>query len=150
MPSVLAYKAQPVTRSYINTQSGNDGEAGPWTFTQANVDTWLANNAGSLTAVGSLITIPNADFVSVLYTGPNSLPTSGTYNQRKALMDMGKEYVIGNETNSRIVVLRLVMFPGSATYGALGGQAKYVVVENNSIELAPGDNGRFSVRVARI
>lgn len=150
MPSVGTFKAQPTTHSFVVTQDNNNGEAGPWTFTQANIDTWLSTNAGALTVVGSLITIPAANFIDVLYTGANDLPTSGTYDQRKTLLDLGKQYVIGNDINSRLVVLRLVLFPNDSTVGGLGGNARYVVIENNCTDLAPSDYGRFSVRVARI
>jgi hypothetical protein len=148
MSSARSYKAQPLSRSFV--VSGADGGNGPWTFTQANINTWVTNNADSLTAVGSLITIPSADFLDVLYTGGSSLPNSGTYNDRRTLLDLGKEYVIGNDVNSRLIVLRLVLFPSDTGIGALGGEAKFVVIENNCSDIPTGDNGRFSVRVARI
>ncbi len=103
-----------------------------------------------MTVDGSLITIPADSFVDILYTGGTSLPTSGTYDQRKTLVDLGKQYVIGNTINSRLVVLRLVLFPNDSAVGGLGGNARYVVIENNCTDLAPSDNGRFSVRVGRM
>jgi hypothetical protein len=103
-----------------------------------------------MTVDGTLITIPAASFIDVVYTGGSSLPTSGTYDERKSLIDLGKQYVIGNTANSRLLVLRLVLFPNDSVVGGLGGNARYVVVENNTTDLAPSDAGRFSVRVSRI
>ena len=153
MSSVRSYKAQPLTHSFVVTQ-GNS--AGPYMFTQAGIDSWLAANS-TVTSVGSLAIVPSSSFVDIVNgvsdpTPPltGGIPSIGTYDYRKNLTDMGKEYVIGTDINSRMVVLRLVKLPAVSSVGALGGDVVYVVVENNCTDLAPNDNGRFSVRVARI
>ena len=145
MPSIGTFKAQPVTQSYVVTQDSNNDEPGPHYFSQESVDSWKASNASDMTDLGGVIIIPSADFSNIV----NDLDGNNDYfNNRKTLMDMGKEIVIGNEINSRIIVLRKLMGETGPAQGALGGAVGYVCVENNGT--APYNNsGRFTVRVAR-
>lgn len=147
MSSAFSFKAQPVTRSYIVTHDENNNERGAYYFTESEVEAWIAGNA-EITAIGSLLNIPSADFRTVL----NSLGNQNNrFQERKTLLDMGKEIVIGDEVNSRIVVLRKVMGQQLLANGALGGLVAYICVENNAIDSTNLPNtGRFTPRVARI
>lgn len=144
MPSVGSFKAQPITHSFITTaDTSTTGSHGPDYFTQADIDSWIASN--TMTVLGSLLIIPSADFSSTL----GNLDRSGTWDDRKTLRDLGKEYVIGNELNSRIIVLRKVMYNNTSDVGGLNGTIGYIPIENNATE-PNGNYGRFAIRVARV
>jgi hypothetical protein len=147
MPSIGSFKAQPLTRTYVI--SGADGGNGPWAFSQANIDTWFANNADEVTKVSESLYVVTGNFYDVVYSG--GIPTIGVPTDRRInLVDMGKQIVIGSADNSRIITLRRVMFPAPSTVGTLGGLVAYVVVENTCSDIPNNDNGRFVVRVSRV
>lgn len=145
MPSVGTFRAQPVTRTFAITQGPNSN--GVYYFNKAAIDTWYDNNSDNVTKVseGLYVVSNDANFGSVV----GNLSLTGTYDGRKTLIDFGKEVIIGNETNSRLLVLRRVQFWADAAKGGDGFEG-YVVVENNTNDLAPNDWGRFTVRVARV
>jgi hypothetical protein len=142
MPSIGTFRAQPVTRTFVITQ-GPDS-TGVYYFSKAGIDSWFENNADDITKVSEgLYIIPN--FGSIV----GNLSDAGEYDGRKTLIDFGKEVVLGNEINSRLLVLRRVQFWADASKGGDGFEG-YVVVENNTNDLAPNNWGRFTVRVARV
>jgi hypothetical protein len=145
MPSVGTFRAQPVTRAFVITQGPESN--GVYYFSKSAIDTWYDNNFENVTKVseGLYIVANAATFGSVV----GNLNLTGTYDGRKTLIDFGKEVIIGNEINSRLLVLRRVQFWEDASKGGDGFEG-YVVVENNTNELAPNDWGRFTVRVARV
>ncbi len=144
MPSIGSYKAQPVTRTFVCTQDSGD-HWGTYYFTQSQIDDWKSNNASDINQVSEGLLLITGDFSNVM----DNLNTSGRYTARKTLIDFGKDIIIGNEVNSRLLVLRRVQTWAPASEGGDGDEA-YVVVENNTTDLAPSDAGRFTVRVARI
>ncbi len=146
MPSVGTYKAQPVTRAFAITQ-GPD-QTGVYYFTNQGINNWYNANSSSVTKVGEGLYIVDGDFQDIVYNGSNPLENSGTYNNRKSLLDFGKEVIIGNTVNSRLLVLRRVQTWDDAAVGG-DGREFYVVTENNTYDLAPSGYGRFTVRVAR-
>jgi hypothetical protein len=146
MPSVGTYIAQPLTRSFIttaDTSNAGPNSKGPQYFLQSDIDAWMSSNASDMRVVGRLVVI-TGEFGTVL----GNLNHTGEFDARKNLTDMGTEYIIGNQINSRIVVLRKVMYNETAGVGALGGLVAYIPVENNATE-PNGNWGRFAVRVAR-
>jgi hypothetical protein len=144
MSSVQTHFAQPITRKFIVTQNDPE-EYGAYYFTQSVVDEWLADNSSNLTTVGSLVII-SGNFADVM---DNLGGPSPRFENRKTLTDMGKEIVIGNSANSRLIVLRLVQGQNEAAAGGLGGTVAYICVENNTTD-TPSNSGRFTPRVARI
>jgi hypothetical protein len=144
MPSTQVFFAQPITRKYIVTQNETNGENGAYYFTQATVDSWLSNNSSDLSAIGSTVII-SGDFNDIT----DNLNSDGRYEDRKTLTDMGKEIVIGNSANSRLITLRKVQGQQGASEGGLGGLVAYICVENNTTD-TPSNRGRFTPRVARI
>lgn len=143
MPSVGTFRAQPVTRAFVITQGPDN--TGVYYFSKSGIDSWFDNNSDNVTKVSEGLYIVTGTFSSVM----NNLNYAGTYDGRKTLIDFGKDVVIGNEINSRLLVLRRVQFWEDASKGGDGFEG-YVVVENNTNDLAPSDWGRFTVRVARI
>lgn len=144
MPSVGSFKAQPTTRCFVITQ-GPDS-TGVYYFLASTIDSWYASNSADVTKLGEgLYIVPGTDFYNVM----SDLSSDGSYDGRKTLIDMGKEIIFGNSVNSRLIVLRKIQFFGPVATGGDGFEA-YVVVENNTDELAPSDWGRYTVRVARI
>ena len=156
MPSVGTQFAQNVTRNYVVTQNENVDNNGAYYFSQKNVDVWLAANGTKIKQLGkTLLVIPGlydgSTFVDVV-TGANGatgLDSDGVIQQRKTLVDMGKEIVIGNAFENRVLVLRYVKSYADIDTGA-GAVFGYVPVENNVVEIAPSNWGRWTVRVARI
>lgn len=142
MSSTLSFKAQPLTRTFVITQ-GPD-QTGVYYFTKENVDSWFESNMDDIRKVSGSFYIITGSFVNTM----NNLNYEGTWDGRKSLIDFGKEIIFGNERESRLIVLRRVQFFGDASAGADGHEG-YVVVENNTTNLAPSDWGRFTVRVAR-
>ena len=148
MTSIGSYKAQPLTRTFV--VSGADGGRGPFGFSQANIDTWYANNSANVTKVSDSLYIVTGNFYDIVYDGAG-IPTLGALTDRRVnLLDMGKQIVIGSSVNSEMSVFRTVMLPGQSSVGALGGQVAFVVVENTCQDIPDGDSGRFLVRVARV
>ena len=111
MSSVLRFIAQPKTRTFAVTQDGNN-----YLFTQSNFDTWLEANAGKIEVLSDdLFIIPGTSsgstFEDVLTGGGDATELEYTNLdsiQRKTVVDLGKQIVIGNAVNSRILVFRLV------------------------------------------
>ncbi len=134
MPSIGTFKAQPITRTYTLT-----GASASY-YSDAAITAWIASQG--LTAVGSLVTIADASYNTAL----GNLAATSTFSGVRSLRDMGAEYVIGNEINSRLLVLRRVQAEQNSAVGGLGGTVGYVVVENHSIQ---NTNARFNVLVAR-
>lgn len=151
MSSVRSFRSQRVTNTYVVTQDNLNGENGAYYFLQSDIDAWYEANIDNITKVGSLYTIRTDSFADVLGVGDTDLGilTSGKFDDRKSLTDMGGEIVIGNDLNSRLIVLRRVMGQASST-DAGSGTVAYVAVENYTTDVAPNNAGRFTVRVARI
>jgi hypothetical protein len=105
---------------------------------------FLADNASSITQLGSHLIINSNDIDNVM----DNLNTSGRFNNRRSLIDMGKEYVIGTEQDARLLVLRLVRSQESVSDGS-GYTYAYITVESNSYDIGTSNRGRFTVRVAR-
>ncbi len=148
MPSIGTYKAQPITRTFAVTQE----QQGAYYFTQSAIDSWYESNSADLTKIGSLYIVNSAvtsTFQNILDTLGPGAPDTPRFTERKTLVDLGGEVIIGNPINSRMVVLRRVMQYGTIEYGGLGGIVGYIVMENNCDDLA-GNAGRFTVRVARL
>jgi hypothetical protein len=149
MSSVSASFKQNLTRSFVTTQdTGGGGVNGAYVFTQNNIDSWLSGNASDLSVVGSLITVIGD--APAFYNVVNNLNYDGTYDARKTLLDLGKEIIIGCSADSRLLVLRKVRAYGPAYQAGDDGKTGYIVVENNTTDLAPSNWGRFTVRVARV
>jgi len=148
MTSVLRSLAQPLTKTFVITQSSSEGELGPYVFSESDINNWYSRNTSTVKKVGSLYTIQTSEFVDTL---DDLTHTYGNVNGRKSLVDLGKEVVIGNNAESRLVVLRRVrLFADSATgVSDFGPAAGYIVVEVNASDL-PTNNGRWIVRVARV
>ena len=143
MSSISSALRQPLTRSFVVTQNSNNNELGAYYFSTSAVDAWVADKSDK-SVVGSLVTIPTANYNSVI----DNLNTTGVLSQRKTLMDLGKQVVIGNTVDSRLIVLRLVRSYEDADIGGDGFPC-YIVVENNTTD--PNNNaGRYTVRTARI
>jgi hypothetical protein len=155
MPSVGSFKAQPVTRTFVVTQNNNQGDQGPYFYSENDIATWVSANGNKIRNLGSLYIIPGtvsgATFLDVL-TGNNGATalnhTQPNINERKNLVDLGKDVVIGNAVESRLLVLRKIQEFGTAANGGQG-VIGYIVVENNADDLQ-GNTGRFAVRAARI
>lgn len=146
--------AQPLTRSFVQTQDASQGELGPYVFTDSDLATWVAANTGKIVQVGSLYTIPGtasgSTFADVVggTNGATELNHATNYivEARKTLQDMGKEIVIGNLIDNRLLVLsRVKVYKQSTTGVAVLG---YVVSENNAEDLG-NQSGRWMVKVAR-
>ena len=148
MPSVGTFRAQPVTRTFAVTQ----GDWGAYYFTQDMIDSWYDDNKDDMTKTGSVFIVNSTDktvfqnIMDSLGPGGGSTPR---FDERKTLTDFGGEVVIGNLINSRMVVLRRVQGYGNIEGGGLASTVGYIVAENNCDDLA-GNNGRFTVRVARM
>jgi hypothetical protein len=136
MPSIGSFKAQPVTRTYAITGTSTAF------FSEADITAWIASQG--LTSVGTLVTVPNATFSTVM--GNLAAATGSPYTGVRSLRDMGKEYVIGNEYNSRLLVLHKVQVPSNASDAGLDGRVIFVVTENHSLQ---NTDARFNVTVAR-
>lgn len=157
MPSVGTSIAQKRGHSYAVTQENQ----GAYFFADADFDTWYAANSAFITKLGSgLYIVPGTTngtntLVDVLLgNGADTTELQHTNNNisdRKTILDMGKEIIMGNSTDSRLVVFRRVQrYNPSATPGsAAAGDNGYVVTENNCEDLQ-GNAGRFTVRVARV
>lgn len=154
MPSVGTVFSQPRTKSYAVTQANQ----GAYFYSQADIDNWYNANKSKITKLGSLYIIPGttsgSTFIDVLLgnNGATELDhTLNDINERKAITDMGKEVIVGNKVNSRLLVLRRVQQYFNAADGGASDPdyTGYVVVENNADDLQ-GNTGRFTVRVARV
>jgi hypothetical protein len=148
MPSVGTYKAQPVTRSFVVTQDVGNSEYGAYYFTESDVDTWYSNNSDNLTKVtSSLYVVKSGNFANIV----QDLNDSGSFDRKRSLIDMGKEIVIGNTVQSRLVVLRKVQEASPPADGGDGITA-YIVVENNyrSANWPTPSDSQLNVNVARV
>lgn len=147
MPSIGTFRAQPVTRTFIVTQDQDNGEYGAHYFTQANVDSWFENNSEDMTKVSEGLYIVTGNFANTI----SNLNDSGSFDIRRSLIDLGKEIVIGNEEESRLIVLRKVRYAGPPANGGDGGAAAYIVVESNyrSANWPTPTSSKFNVNVAR-
>ena len=147
MPSIGTFRAQPVTRTFIVTQDQDNGEYGAHYFTQANVDSWFENNSEDMTKVSEGLYIVTGNFANTI----SNLNDSGSFDIRRSLIDLGKEIVIGNEEESRLIVLRKVRYAGPPANGGDGGAAAYIVVESNyrSANYPTPTSSKFNVNVAR-
>jgi Ca2+-binding RTX toxin-like protein len=151
MSSVQSFFAQPKTRCLAVTQ----GEWGAYFYAQSDIDAWYAANESKITKTGDLYVIPGtaegSTFLDVLLgnNGATALDhTLPRIEERKTIVDFGKQVIIGNAANSRLLVLRLVQQYSDAAVSG-GAAVGYVVVENNVDDLQ-GNNGRFTLRVARV
>ena len=146
MPSIGTFRAQPVTRTFIVTQDQTNDEYGAHYFTQANVDSWFENNTEYITKVSEGLYIVTGNFASTI----SNLNDTDSFDIRRSLIDMGKEIVIGNEIESRLIVLRKVR--SSAPPAGVGdGITAYIVVESNyrSANWNTPSGSKFNVNVAR-
>jgi hypothetical protein len=158
MTSTSSYYSQPLTRAYTVTQNSNNGEQGAYFYADSDFDNWVAANGSKIQKLGSVYIIPGtrsgSNFVDVL-TGNNGATeldhTNSIITDRKALKDMGKQIIIGNGVESRLLIFRRVQrYISSTEGGALDTSLTgYVVTENNASDLQ-GNTGRFTVRVARV
>jgi len=142
--SVTRSIAQRLTNAYVVTQDENNGEYGAYYFTPSDIADFLADNASSITQLGSHLIINSSDIDNVM----DNLETSGRFSNRRSLIDMGKEYVIGTEQDARLLVLRLVRSQETVSDGS-GYTYGYIVVESNSYDIGTSNAGRFTIRVAR-
>jgi hypothetical protein len=151
MPSVGTAIAQNVTRTFTVTQAPGAGEGSAETgahyFLQSTIDAWYADNASDMTKVSRDFYIITGSFASTI----GNLDDDGTFDIRRSLIDMGKEIVIGNPIQSRLLVLRKVKESDSPANGG-DGMTAYVVVESNyrSANWPTPDNSKFNVAVARV
>ncbi len=146
MPSVGSFKAQPVTRSYVVTQDTQNSEYGAYFFNESTIDAWFNDNSDDITKVSSGLYIITGDFAGIL----GNLDDDGSFNVKRSLVDMGKEIIIGNPSDSRLVVLRKVknlQNPGLTA----GGNVAYIVVESNyrGFNWDTPSSSRYNVNVAR-
>lgn len=153
MPSIGGYFKQPLSRVLVPTQ--NQGGFTAYYFAESDFSVWFNANLGKITYVGGAYmingTTSGSTFTDVVLGDNGATELDHTLNnidQRKTLVDMGKEIIIGNSSEPRLLVFRRVMQFGLSTAGG-DGQVGYVVVENNAVDLG-GNAGRFTVRVARI
>jgi hypothetical protein len=148
MPSVGIFKAQPVTRTFIVTQDAGNNEYGAYYFTESDIDSWYSANSDNVTKVTSGLYIVNSgNFANTV----QDLSNTGVFERKRSLIDMGKEVVIGNVVNSRLLVLRKVQEaipPADGGDGIVG----YVVVESNyrSANWPTPSNSELNVNVARV
>jgi hypothetical protein len=147
MPSIGTFRAQPVTRTFIVTQDQDNDEYGARYFTQANIDSWYEDNTDEMTKVSEGMYIVTGNFANII----SDLNNSGSFDIRRSLIDLGKEIVIGNEEESRLIVLRKVRYAGPPADGGDGGLAAYIVVESNyrSATWPTPSSSKFNVNVAR-
>lgn len=142
--SVTRSIAQRLTNTYVVTQDENQGEWGAYYFTPSRMADFLADNASSITQLGSHLIINSNNIDNIM----DNLNTSGRFENRRSLIDMGKEYVIGTEQDARLLVLRLVRSQETVSDGS-GYTYGYIVVESNSYDIGSSNSGRFTIRVAR-
>lgn len=147
MPSIGTFRAQPVTRTFIVTQDQANDEYGARYFTQANIDSWFENNTDEMTKVSEGMYIVTGNFANTI----SNLNDTGSFDIRRSLIDLGKEIIIGNEEESRLIVLRKVRYAGPPANGGDGGAAAYIVVESNyrSATWPTPSSSKFNVNVAR-
>jgi hypothetical protein len=145
MSSVQTAFSQPKTRTLVVTQNENVDNNGAYFFSQAAIDSWISDESSDLSTVGSVVTV-TGNFYNIV----NNLNSTGVFQERKSLLDLGKEYIIGNSAESRLIVLRRVRARGAAANAGDDAQLGYVCTENYTTDLAPNNWGRFTVRVARV
>ena len=158
MPSIGSYYLQRPTNNLILNGSGVSSGTSVWFayFAQSDFDDWLAANGSTITNLGDLYVIPGTvageTFYDVLRgaNGATELSNSGQLGERYTVLDLGKEIIIGNSVNSKMLVFRLVQFPGVIANGGLGASSYYVVIQNNTTDLNASENARFRVAVSRI
>jgi hypothetical protein len=147
MPSIGTFRAQPPTRTFAVTQApgAEGGETGASYFTQATVDSWAAGN-DNITKVSDGLYIIAGNFGNAI----SGLNDDGSFDIRRSLLDLGKEIIIGNAAQSRLIVLRKVQNIRFIDETG-GGEVGYVVVENNyrSANWPTPDSSEFNVAVAR-
>jgi len=150
----MGNKSQNLTRAFAVTQD----QQGAYFYNATDIDAWYAANQANIQKLGSLYiirgTTSGTTFKDVLLgdNGATELDhTNPNISDRKAIKDMGKEVIIGNGVESRLLVLRLVQeYVTSSEGGTLDpASTGYVVTENNCSDLQ-GNTGRFTVRVARV
>ena len=158
MPANQRSFAQTPSTTYVVTNGSNNNN-GVYFYSQADVDTWYLANRQYIQKVGSLYLINGTStgsrFIDVV-TGSNGRSQLehelNNIDDRKTIRDMGREVIIGNNVEPRLLVLRRVQEYNSSTTGGMSGnpaKTGFVVIENNCSDLG-GDIGRFTVRVARI
>ena len=148
MPSIGTYKAQVPTRTFIVTQDVSEGEYGAYRFSESAINTWYANNSDNITKVSESLYIVTGTFSSIV----DNLNAENTqFERRRSLRDMGKEIVIGNTVDSRLIVLRKVQEAIPPADGGDGATA-FIVVESNyrSANWPTPQNSKFNVNVARV
>jgi hypothetical protein len=146
-----AYR-QRLTHSFVVNL---DGAA---TFTQANIDAWVAANPGKIKKNGSLYTIAGktngSTFVDVLAGGNGASILDDNngirFSINKSLKDFGQEIHFGNGVDSNLLVMRKVQQAGLVADNGVSGLTAYVVVEDNTTELPGNTWSRFRVAVSRV
>jgi hypothetical protein len=150
MSSTQTHIAQPLTKNLVNTAD----QYGVYFFRDSDFSDWVAANSGKISIRdGSFYTVAGSGsgstFLDVVLgnNGATELNhTLANIADRKTIRDLGKQIYIGDGVSSDLLVFRKVQ-EYSDTDG--GGRVGYVVVQNNSASLG-GNNGRFTVRVARV
>jgi hypothetical protein len=147
MPSIGTFRAQPLTRTFaVTRRETGDDEPGAAYFTQAAIDSWATDN-DSVTKVSAGLYIVSGNFGNTI----NNLTSADSFEIRRSLLDLGKEVIIGNAAQSRLIVLRKVQNIRFIDETG-GGEVAYVVVENNyrSANWPTPDDSKFNVAVARV
>lgn len=142
--SVTRSIAQRLTNAYVVTHDERNDEKGPYYFTPSRMAEFLADNASDITQLGSHLIINSNDINNVM----DNLTSDVRFENRRSLIDMGKQYVIGTEQDARLLVLRLVRSQETVSDGS-GYTYGYITVESNSYDIGNSNMGRFTIRVAR-
>ena len=146
MSSVSSRFAQRLTR----TLKVGDTEAP--LFTQAEIDTWYADNKSDITKLGNNYVLSAADLGATVAL----LASAQTADQNTSLKDLGREIKIGTTTESALIVLRLVQLPGLVASNGTPDDydtvaTGYVVVANNTSDAVNSvDADGLRVYVSRV
>ncbi len=143
--------AQPITRTFIVTQNNaQSSETGAYYFTQANIDSWYADNSSDVNKVSESLYIVSGNFTNIMNNIGNT-ETQPQFTVRRSLTDLGKEIVFGTPSNSRLIVFRKVQQSVNPDAGG-DGVVGYVVVESNyrSLNWPTPEDSLFNVNVARV
>jgi hypothetical protein len=155
MTSISAQYAQRPSRSFVVNSAPGFG-----LYLQSDVDAWQTANSSYVKKLGTTYVVKptvTKTFHLILYdvANPgNALDPTGAPNLslNQTLKDLGKEIRIGTASETSLLVLRLVQFPGPSTSNGIpdnfdNGGTGYIVVENNATDLSDDE---FQVYVSRV